>query len=201
VSARGIGSEVGYVKSLLQGFVYRRLPSERRLVFAAGARLGLAAGFAREVPRLDESGQPVLDPGGNPVFDDVDDLPASERFFAGGDTTVRGFALDRLGDEETIDTSGFPLGGNALVILNAELRVPIGSSVVGVAFVDAGNVFARANDLAFGDLRAAVGVGVRYQSVIGPLRVDLGRKLGRLQILGTEPEDRWQVHLSFGHAF
>ena len=45
----------------------------------------------------------------------VDDLPASERFFAGGDTTVRGFALDRLGDKRTISASGFPTGGNAEV--------------------------------------------------------------------------------------
>ena len=56
----------------------------------------------------------------------VEDLPASERFFAGGDTTVRGFSLDRLGTTETITSSGFPTGGNAVVILNAELRHLLG---------------------------------------------------------------------------
>ena len=55
----------------------------------------------------------------------VDEIPISERFFAGGDTTVRGFALDQLGTPATKDQNGFPTGGNALLILNAELRVPV----------------------------------------------------------------------------
>ena len=77
---------------------------------AAGARLGLARGFARAVPRLDGAGQPVLGASGTPIVDVVNDLPASERFFAGGDTTVRGFALDRLGTAETLERARLPDG-------------------------------------------------------------------------------------------
>ena len=102
LALRAIGSEVGFVKTYLQAFTYYRLPLRRRVVLALGARLGAAQGFGRVAEN--EQG----------VVQIVDDLPASERFFAGGDTTVRGFSLDRLGNADTISTSGFPTGGNAL---------------------------------------------------------------------------------------
>ena len=54
----------------------------------------------------------------------IRELPASERFFAGGDTTVRGFALDSLGTDETLDPQGFPQGGNGMAIFNVEARAP-----------------------------------------------------------------------------
>ena len=57
---------------------------------------------------MDDDGTPVLGPDGAPVLVRIDDLPASERFFTGGDTTVRGFGLDQLGTEETLDPNGFP---------------------------------------------------------------------------------------------
>ena len=63
LAARAIGSEVGFVKSFAQGFFYRKLPGRRATVFAAGARLGLAHGFDREVELVDEAGEPVLDRG------------------------------------------------------------------------------------------------------------------------------------------
>ena len=97
LAARAIGSEVGFAKVFTQGFIYRRLPGRRGVVFAAGARLGLADGFDRGVAQVDDNGNPVIGPDGEPVIEIVSDLPASERFFAGGDTTVRGYALDRLG--------------------------------------------------------------------------------------------------------
>lgn len=201
VAARGLGSEVGFVKTFMQGFVYRRLRGGRRVVFAGGARLGLATAFAREVVRTDESGKPVTGPDGQPIVAVVDDLPASERFFAGGDTTVRGFALDRLGSEATIDQAGFPRGGNALLIVNAELRVPVWSGVGIVGFLDAGNVFRRAADLDFGEIRGAVGFGVRYRSPVGPIRIDLGFKLDRRRFASGEREHLTALHISLGQAF
>ena len=65
-------------------------------MLAGGARLGLGRAFAYEVPRVDEEGNPILGDNGVQLADVVTDLPAAERFFSGGDTTVRGFALDRL---------------------------------------------------------------------------------------------------------
>ena len=142
------------------------------------------------------------DAQGRPVVAVVQQLPASERFFAGGDTTVRGFALDQLGiTGKTIDeTTGLALGGNALVIFNGELRMPVRGGVSVVGFLDAGNVFARATDIDLGALRAAAGFGVRYRSPVGPIRFDLGFKLRREERAGRR-EGLTAVHISLGQAF
>ena len=212
VAGRQIGSEVGFAKTVMQGFVYRRWPGSRRVILAVGAQLGLAAGFPRDVQ--------VTDAAGNTVLAEVRDLPASERFFAGGDTTVRGFALDRLGvhqgqlppgrlSEATIDSKGFPKGGNAMLVLNSEVRFRLWGNLGAVAFLDAGNVFDLVGSLDLGKIRGAVGVGIRYGSPIGPIRVDLGFKLDRGRFLteredGTltkEPESLTALHVSIGQAF
>ena len=207
-AARRIGSEVGFAKSFFTAQVFRALPRTNRIVFAGNARLGLATGFPQET----KDGHPLLDENGQPVRD----LPQSERFYAGGDTTVRGFALDTLGirhipglKSDTIDKDGFPLGGNALVIFNAELRMPAWRGLGVVGFVDTGNVFARATDIDLGELRSAVGVGLRYKSPVGPLRVDLGFKTHIEEFpcptTGNParrcPEARPALHISFGQAF
>jgi len=80
---------------------------------------------------VDANGDPVRDASGREVFATVADLPASERFFAGGDTTVRGFALDRLGTPPTISAGGFPTGGNGLMIFNAEIRTTLFGRLAG----------------------------------------------------------------------
>ena len=149
VAAKAIGSEVGLLKSYFTAQAFRMLPRTPRLVFAGSARLGLATAFAR-VPDA-AADDPELRAGVQ--------LPASERFFAGGDTTVRGFALDRLGTPEVIDADGFPIGGNGVVILNAELRLRLMRSVGVVGFLDTGNVFKQATDLDLGRLRSAAGFG------------------------------------------
>ncbi|MCC7033795.1 MAG: BamA/TamA family outer membrane protein [Acidobacteria bacterium] len=200
VAARAYGSEVGFAKTFLQGFLYRRLPG-KGFVLAGGVRAGFATGFAREVPRVDEDGNPVPGEDGRPIVDIVEDLPASERFFAGGDTTVRGFALDRLGTVDTLDSQGFPQGGNGLVVLNAELRAPYWKGVGLVGFVDAGNVFKQVGDIDLGDLRVAAGFGARYRSPIGPLRVDLGFKVNPRTLATGSRERGMIVHISLGQAF
>ena len=150
--------------------------------------------------RTDAQRQPILGSDGQPIVDPVQDLPASERFFAGGDTTVRGFALDTLGTPATIK-DGFPIGGNALVIFNAELRVPVRGGLGVVGFLDTGNVFARATDLDLTELRSAIGFGFRYKSPVGPLRFDIGFKLHREDIVPGRREGLTAVHISFGQAF
>jgi outer membrane protein insertion porin family len=183
LAGRAIGSEVGFAKSYFTAQSFRTLPGRRGIVFAASARLGAAAGFPNEAGSRD--------------------LPASERFFAGGDTTVRGFALDRLGvshdpprESDTLDDAGFPLGGNALVLLNGELRVPVQSSVKVVGFADVGNVFKTVSDVTIGDLRPALGVGLRYKSPVGPIRFDFGFKTPRH---AGESLTAWFI--TFGEAF
>lgn len=201
LAARAFGSEVGFVKSFVQGFAYRRLPTARRAVLAVGARLGAAHGFRRSVPRIDREGEPVTDTSGMPIVDVVQDLPASERFFAGGETTVRGFSLDRLGTEATISPTGFPTGGNGLIVLNAEMRVAMVGGLGLVGFVDGGNVFTRATNIDLGQLRGAAGFGVFYRSPIGPVRIDLGFKLDRRELAPNQLERRSVLHISLGQAF
>ncbi len=195
LAARALGGEVGFVKTYVQGFTFHRLPGRRPVVFASRAALGLANGFPREVQPIDADGNPI--PGPPEV---VDDLPASERFFAGGDTTIRGYALDSVGAPNTITSSGFPTGGNAVVLLNGELRVPVWRDIGAVLFVDGGNVFRRVNEFDFGELRGSYGFGLRYKSPVGPIRVDLGFKMDRRVVAG-KLEPPTAIHFSLGQAF
>jgi outer membrane protein assembly complex protein YaeT len=200
VAGRFIESEIGFAKTYLTGQFFRPVLARSRTIFAASARLGLAVGFPRQVPELDADNNPILDPNGVPLTRTSRDLPASERFFAGGDTTVRGFSLDQLGTDETLDKDGFPIGGKGLMIFNAELRIPIHGGFGVVGFVDAGNVFREASDMSLGDLRSSAGFGVRYKSPIGPIRVDVGFKTTRREIGGTR-ETPAALHISLGQAF
>jgi outer membrane protein assembly complex protein YaeT len=191
LAAEAIGSEVGLLKSYFTAQMFRMLPRTNRWIFAGSARVGLATAFARvaDTPPDDSNLQAGVQ------------LPASERFFAGGDTTVRGFALDRLGTPEVIDANGFPVGGNGVVILNAELRVPLMRSLGVVGFLDAGNVFKQATDIDLGRLRSAAGFGLRFQSPVGPIRVDLGFKINRQEIAPGRLEEPNAWHISLGQAF
>jgi outer membrane protein insertion porin family len=224
VAAKVYGSEVGFVKTFAQGFIYRRLPG-RGVVVAAGARLGVAVGFAQSVPppreiarslsavALAKAGQGYDGqalPGhaaargadGADVFPTViRELPVSERFFAGGDTTVRGFALDRLGTADTLDRDGFPQGGNGMAVFNFETRAPYWKNLQFVWFVDAGNVFKRATDIRLDELRVSSGLGFRYRSPIGPIRVDWGWKLSTRLLLTGGRERSNVLHISLGQAF
>ena len=203
MAMRAIGSQVGFGKAFLQGFLYRAIAGMSRLVLAAGGRLGLAWKFPHyeaSAPGDPLAERPLIDPG----------LPISERFFAGGDTSVRGFAYDRLGrpfDQEggTIDQTGFPRGGHALIVLNSELRVRLTPTIGLVAFLDAGNVYHRVRHVDLRQLRGGAGFGVRYASPIGPIRVELGFKLGERHEFGCgdQPglECLTQLHFSIGQAF
>jgi outer membrane protein insertion porin family len=191
LAARAIGSQIGFAKTRLTAQMFRTLPRTRGFVFAGSARLGLATGFPRVVVGLDGT------------TETVDELDASSRFYAGGDTTIRGFALDAVGvrhdppqKTDTIDANGFPLGGNAVVILNGELRVPVRGGLQAATFVDTGNVFQRVTTMDLSEVRTAVGFGVRYKSPIGPIRVDLGFKVNR-----RPDEDLTAWYVTFGQAF
>ena len=195
LAARALGGEVGFIKSYTQALVFHRLPGKRRLVVAGRVALGLADGFPREALELDVDGRPI-----DGQFVTVEDLPASERFYAGGDSTIRGFPLDSVGAARTITPAGFPRGGNAVILLNGELRFPVWSDFGGALFVDAGNVFERTTQLDLGNLRGSVGFGARYRSPIGPVRLDIGFKLDRRKN-AIPPEGLTGIHFSIGHAF
>ncbi len=191
LAGRAIGSQIGFAKGLFTAQLFRPIPHTNRIVFAGNARLGIASGFPREAPGTD--GQ----------LEVIRDLPQSERFYAGGDTTIRGFALDRVGTRhvpaepgDTLDADLLPVGGNGLVVFMAELRAPIAGGLGIVGFLDTGNVFSRATDIDLTQLRTAVGSGVRYKSPFGPIRFDLGFKIHRQPGEGLTA---WFI--SFGQAF
>ena len=187
---RAIGSEVGYAKTLLQGSFYQSMTPSKRFIVAGRAQLGLAHPFGT-----------ITGPDGTPV---PANLPASQRFFAGGGTTVRGFELDKLGVPEILNEDGLSNGGNGLVVLNAELRSVAfyykQHPVSLVLFLDGGNVFANASDIDLSRLRRAAGFGLRGDTPLGSLRLDFGFKLDR-RFIGGVREKGWEYHLSFGEAF
>jgi outer membrane protein insertion porin family len=124
-------------------------------------------------------------------------IPLNTRFFAGGANTHRAFARDFLGiPGQTIDDDGNPIGGNALVLVNAEYVRKISSLFSGHVFVDAGNVWESPSAVRFEDVRWGAGLGFSLDTPAGPIRLEYGFKLDR------EPgESTGQWWLSFGIPF
>jgi translocation and assembly module TamA len=98
--------------------------------------------------------------------DDFGRLPAAYRFFAGGDQSVRGYAYESLGPE---NADGEVIGGRYLATGSLEYEHPVKGNWSAAIFADAGNAL---NGLT-GDVKTSLGVGVRWQSPVGPLRLDL----------------------------
>src|SRR6185312_9079255 len=196
LAAKALGGQVGFFKSFFRASAFRLVPNSRGIVLAGNVFLGLATGFPQQHP----DGSTIIDPDtGEPARD----LPQSERFYAGGDTTMRGFAIDQLGvrhipgqADDTIDVNGFPLGGNAEALFNTEIRIPLIRNFETHGFFDTGNVFRRAALIDFAEFRSAVGFGVLYKSPIGPLRFDLGFKVNPLP-----GESLTAFFITFGRAF
>ena len=128
--------------------------------------------------------------------------PIEERFFSGGSISIRGWARQRLGPVvSVVDSSGnrvfTPIGGNSVLETNLELRYPLFKNFSAASFLDFGNVWRDFNGFDLTDLHYSLGSGIRYNTVVGPMRIDFAWKLNE------QPQDtqRWQVHFSIGHAF
>ena len=104
-------------------------------------------------------------------YDDTPTVPISERFFAGGADTIRGYGERMVGPP---DTGGSPLGGNSMFIFNAELTFPVIEVIKGAVFYDTGNIWRDSYYMKFDDLVSGVGVGVRVKTPIGPVKLDYG---------------------------
>ena len=164
---------VSYLRSFLQATRVSRLRSD--LVFVLSGRVGLAKAFAE------------LDPL----------LPLPERFFAGGDYGPRGFPIDGVGPK-VLGSDGvfYPTGGNATLLGGAEMRYNLSRSFQLASFVDTGQVYLETKNIDLADLRWSTGVGVRYRTPVGPIRLDWG------YVLDHQPgESRSHFHLTIGHAF
>jgi len=152
VALRQLGGNISFNRMQANYRRYYKLNGFRGTVLAGNATLGLANIFN---PR---------DRDGNGTIDEIDlTLPISERFSAGGSTTLRGFDFEQAGPQQVIIPEGpfldqnkepvilnpfpVPVGGNALAIVNLEARIPVSKSLQAVPFYDGGNVFRRVGDL------------------------------------------------------
>jgi outer membrane protein insertion porin family len=162
-----VGSTLPFVKGFAQVSFVR--PLSPTLLWAHGYRVGLGSGL---------DGQP---------------MPSFERFRAGGPNSLRGFSTNEVGPRDFL---GDATGGEAVVILNQELRWRHPPTGIGaVVFYDGGDVFETVGDLDL-DWRHVLGVGLRYESPIGLLRFDWGFPLDP-----REGERSNRIHFSLGQAF
>jgi outer membrane protein insertion porin family len=162
-----------FLKGYFQAATVHPLRSD--LLFVVSARVGLAGTL-----------------GATPAL-----LPLPERYFAGGDYGPRGFPVDEVGPKFVrADGEVFPTGGNALLLGGAELRYNLRRSFQLATFLDLGNVYPLIDDLSLSALRSSTGLGLRYMTPIGPVRLDWGYVLHRRP--GEKP---WRFHLTIGHAF
>ena len=120
-------------------------------------------------------------------------FPLFERFYSGGEKSVRGYGRRRLGP---LSASNDPLGGLSLIEGSLELRRPIWKELNGALFVDFGQVSTRRFDIPVGDLQFSSGFGVSYSTPVGPLRLDIGFPFNPPR--GDRP---WQIHFSIGAYF
>jgi outer membrane protein insertion porin family len=135
-----------------------------------------------------------------PFGNEETNLPFSKRYFLGGATSIRGWGRYEVSPLK----EGFPVGGDSMLAFSEELRAVLRGNLGAVIFLDAGNVWAESFGFKLGDLRYAIGPGLRYQTPIGPIRFDFGWQLNptpELVVNGTPNFRRWRVHFSIGQAF
>ncbi|SMF61847.1 autotransporter assembly complex protein TamA [Allosphingosinicella indica] len=164
------GSPFGYVKGQVDGSFY--YPATERVTIAGRARLGTILGASR------------------------DRIAPSRRFYAGGGGSVRGFGYQSLGPRDPVFDD--PVGGRSLAefALEARIRVDAFNDSLGIVpFIDAGNIYTSAQPR-IDDLRFGAGIGVRYHTRFGPIRVDVGTPLSK-----RSGDARVAVYVSLGQAF
>jgi len=146
------------------------------------------------------------------------DVPTTERFFGGGSISQRGFGERKLAPSYTgfpLDAQGMPVdgqqkvsvpyGGAALIDTSVEARIPITTikkmPLGGVIFLDGGDVTEKTGDLDLSNLHWALGLGVRLQTIVGPVRLDFGYRLNRTGGTNPDPDSHFAYHLTIGEAF
>ena len=176
-------------------------PGLRDTVLAFAARLGLAKPYA------------VRGTGPNGAITEADEvLPISERFFAGGATTLRGFKFEQAGPQAILEPRNamelptlVPLGGDAMLVMNFELRYPLTKQLRLVPFYDFGNVFRRVSDMSFGGMTHTIGLGLRLDTPIGPVGIDYGYLLNPPSFMSATGvilrQPQGVIHIRFGQTF
>lgn len=128
-------------------------------------------------------------------------VPFFKRYFLGGAQNLRGWGRFEVAP---LSGAGLPIGGHTFLNVSTEIRFPVWGNVGAVLFLDGGNVWAEPWDFNLSDLRYNVGPGLRYNTPIGPIRVDVGYQLNPipgLLVNGQAEPRRFRFHFSIGHAF
>jgi len=169
VASEALASELDFVRFRFQSAVYHEISDSSVVGFSWRGGLIAATG-------------------------DTGTIPVQERFFNGGDNSVRSFGQHELGP---VDSSGNPVGGEAFHVVSLEYRRRLVGPLEGAVFVDTGNLLEdHTGFLEFRGMRHALGVGLRYLLPIGPVRLDVG--------WNPDPrgaEDDYAVHFSVGMPF
>jgi outer membrane protein assembly factor BamA len=168
VADRMFGSDYSFWRTLFEARKY--VPIGWHTVFASRFRLGFADSFGP-----------------------IRDLPWSERFYAGGEGSVRGYGLRRIGP---LSPSNDPLGGRSLVEGSMELRRPLFWKLNGAAFFDCGQVSVRSFRVPVTTLQCGYGPAVSVDTPVGAMRVDLG-----FPTRTPRGDSSWQVYFSIGQYF
>jgi outer membrane protein insertion porin family len=184
ITPAALGSSANFAKLAGQYAIYKQVHS---VVFANSIRLGLAKSF------------------------DGSFVPTSQLYFSGGGSSLRGFPIDEAGPQRIVPFCNVlsqqtgcvnvtvPVGGRELFILNSEVRFPLKITKVlgGVIFYDGGNVYSAISLPNFvNNYSNTVGLGLRYSTPIGPIRIDVGRNLN--PVSGISPT---QYYITLGQAF
>jgi outer membrane protein assembly complex protein YaeT len=201
LASKALGSQTGFGRALMRNASYYRVT--KNLVLARSVIFGTIERYAG-----------------------LSDIPLAERFFSGGSSSQRAFPDNQAGPRDLV--TGFPIGGNALFVNTIELRFPlVGDDLGGVLFNDIGNVYSDFSSISLRfrqrnlqDFDYAVhsyGLGIRYKTPVGPIRVDLSLSPNSPRFLGFKGTQEqllfgggqqvvqrinvFQFHLSLGQAF
>jgi len=121
------------------------------------------------------------------------DIPADERLYAGGAASIRGYAFQSVGPT----VADNPIGGRSRLLYSLELRFGIRENLSGVVFWDAGSVDSDSSPRWLRDVQHGAGIGLRYETPVGPLRLDFAVPLNRRERI----DDPWHIYISVGQAF
>ncbi len=126
-------------------------------------------------------------------YGDEEQIPFFERFYTGGVNTIRGYKPRYV---SPTDSEGLPIGGNAFLVFNAEMRYPLYRDIKGVIFYDQGNTWKKADNMNLADTKSGIGTGLRWVTRFGTATLDYGYGLNS----GTRPK-YGRVHASLGAKF
>lgn len=169
-SLQFIHKKFAYCINTLTGTIYQSLSSNNRHIFAAKLTLGSIVGAEKH------------------------EIPPPERFYAGSEATLRGFRYLTVSPLEHDGKK--PVGGRSMFIYTLEMRNRIGDNLGCVLFYDIGNVFPNSTFNFSHIMRQSIGIGLRYYTPVGPLRLDIAVPLNKRHI-----DNALEAYFSIGQSF